>query len=428
MPQLGETVSGGKILRWFKSVGEAVASGENLCEVETDKVTIEVPVLESGFISAIKADAGETVPVGSVIAVIGSATNDAVAATTSSSGSAARGGAADNSASIPIQLLPRQELDLNREVRTPVAGYGPAKLSSGLVASPLARRLAASRGVDLSTIVPTDPSGTIRKADVDRAGAAGRSAQPRLRPPLGQLDEVHRNRPHTVIRVDEKRRIIVERLMLSTTAIPQFHLATDITVDRLSALRREINSSAMKAPDGKPAFKLSINDFVIKAWSLALQVVPPANAIWTGEEILQFERSDVGVAVAVPGGSLTPVVFSADTKSLSAISHEMKSLAMRAREQRLLPAEYRGGTTSISNLGMHGVSAFTAAIKPPQSTIVGIGAAEKRPVETVEGAIAFVARMTATLSCDHRVVDGILAAELLAAFKSLLENPLRMVA
>jgi pyruvate dehydrogenase E2 component (dihydrolipoamide acetyltransferase) len=222
--------------------------------------------------------------------------------------------------------------------------------------------------------------------------------------------------------------IIVEQLTLSATSIPHLNLATDIAVDRLSTLRREINGSAMKAPNGEPAFKLSINDFVIKAWSLALQVVPPANAIWSDEEILQFERSDIGVAVAVPGGSLTPVVFSADTKSLSAISSEMKSLAARAREQSLLPAEYQGGTTSISNLGMYGVSAFTATIKPPQSTIVAIGAAEKRPVETVGGDIALVGRITATLSCDHRVIDGVLGAELLAAFKSILENPLRMVA
>jgi pyruvate dehydrogenase E2 component (dihydrolipoamide acetyltransferase) len=189
-----------------------------------------------------------------------------------------------------------------------------------------------------------------------------------------------------------------------------------------------MNQGAQITGDGTPLFKLSVNDFMIKAWSLALQIVPAANAIWADGEILQFERSDVGVAVATPGGVLTPVVLSADMKSLSTISNEVKSLAARARQRSLLPAEYQGGTTSVSNLGMYGVKAFTAIINPPHSTIVAIGAAEKRAVDDPAGAVTWVGQISATLSCDHRVVDGALGAQLLQAFKSFLENPLRMVA
>jgi pyruvate dehydrogenase E2 component (dihydrolipoamide acetyltransferase) len=430
MPQLGETVSDGKIVKWFKSVGEAVAAGENLCEVETDKVTIEVPALEGGFVSAINAEAGDTVPVGSTIAVIdGKSSKKSVVATTDPVGTAPGVRDPVESASVEIHLLLRRELDLNREVRTPLAGYGPAKLSSGLVASPLARCLAANRGIDLATIAPTHPSGRIKGTDVERPAVASRSTQPSvLRSPPDHISEALRKRPHTVVKVDGMRRTVAERLALSKTSVPHFYLATDIAVDSLSTLRRELNQSAKNPRDGEVAFKLSINDFVIKAWSLALQVVPAANAIWANEEILQFEHSDVGVAVAVPGGLLTPVIHSADRKSLSAISNEMNSLASRARERSLLPTEYQGGTTSISNLGMYGVSMFTAIINPPQSTIIAIGAQEKRAVEAPSGNVALEGRITATLSCDHRVVDGVLGAELLRAFKSFLEHPLRMLA
>ena len=429
MPQLGETVSEGKILTWFKSVGETVASGENLCEVETDKVTIEVPALEGGLVRAINVAAGQTVAVGTAIAVIDSAPGDAVAPIKSEgSQTVSVEVSVNNSTSTSVGHSPRRELDLNQEVRTPIAGYGPAMMPSGLVASPLARRLAAVHGIDLSTLTAGDPSGRIKRADVERAAAANQTTPARALPPPKTRLEVQRTRPHKVVRIDRMREIIAERLTLAKTSIPHFYLVTDVAIDRLSALRREMNQGAQITGDGTPLFKLSVNDFMIKAWSLALQIVPAANAIWADGEILQFERSDVGVAVATPGGVLTPVVLSADMKSLSTISNEVKSLAARARQRSLLPAEYQGGTTSVSNLGMYGVKAFTAIINPPHSTIVAIGAAEKRAVDDPAGAVTWVGQISATLSCDHRVVDGALGAQLLQAFKSFLENPLRMVA
>jgi pyruvate dehydrogenase E2 component (dihydrolipoyllysine-residue acetyltransferase) len=429
MPQLGETVSGGKILSWFKSVGEAVASGENLCEIETDKVTVEVPAIEGGFVRAINVEAGQTAAVGAVIAVIASTPENAVAPTTSASDPIVGIEVRVNSTSIKAPSLRKRELDLNREVRTPTTGYGPARLPNGVVASPLARRLASVRGIDLSRLIARDPSGRIKRADVERAAATG---QPTPGGPLpnrpGSSVEVQRSRPHNVVSVDRMRAIIADRLTLAKTTIPHFYLAADVAVDRLAPLRREMNEGAERAGDSAPAFKLSINDFIIKAWSLALQAVPEANGIWMDGEILQFERSDVGVAVAVPGGVFSPVILSADTKSLSAISNEIKSLASRARQRSLQPAEYQGGTTSISNLGMHGVKAFAAIINPPHSTILAIGAAEKKAVDAPGGGVTLVGHITATLSCDHRVVDGVLGAALLRAFKSFLENPLRMVA
>ena len=241
------------------------------------------------------------------------------------------------------------------------------------------------------------------------------------------IGEVHRGRPHEVVPVDTMRRTIARRLTEAKGTIPHFYLSVDATIDRLARIRAEMNADAPRDAAGDPAYKLSLNDFMIKAMALALQAVPRANAIWSGDGILAFRHSDIGVAVAVEGGLLTPVIAAAETKSLSSISIEMKDLAARARDRALQPHEYQGGVTTISNLGMHGVREFSAIINPPQSTILAIGAARREAIETEDGGVAFVRRISATLSCDHRVVDGVLGAELIESFREFIESPLRLI-
>jgi pyruvate dehydrogenase E2 component (dihydrolipoamide acetyltransferase) len=227
--------------------------------------------------------------------------------------------------------------------------------------------------------------------------------------------------------LDNMRRIIAARLVEAKQTIPHFYLTADVAMEKLIELREQANAGAPKGKDGEPAYKLSLNDFIIKALALALQRVPAANAVWAGDRILRFKHSDVGVAVAIDGGLLTPVIRNAEAKSLSAISNETKDLAARARAKKLLPSEYRGGATAISNLGMYGVREFSAIINPPHATILAVGSAQRRPLEAADGSVKFASVMTVTLSCDHRVVDGALGAELLAAFRALIENPVRML-
>jgi pyruvate dehydrogenase E2 component (dihydrolipoamide acetyltransferase) len=223
--------------------------------------------------------------------------------------------------------------------------------------------------------------------------------------------------------LDSMRRTIATRLIEAKQTIPHFYLTADIDIGRLMAVREEANASAPKGADGQPAFKLSLNDFIIKAWAVALQRVPAANAVWAEDRTLRFTHADIGVAVALDGGLITPVIRNADVKSLTAISAEMRDLAERARAKRLKPNDYQGGASAISNLGMYGVREFSAIINPPHATILAIGASRRAPVETEDGGVKFVSQMTVTLSCDHRVVDGALGAELLAAFKALMETP-----
>ena len=430
MPQLGETVTEGKITRWFKSIGETVARGDNLCEIETDKVTVEVPAIADGVLTRINADVGTVAAVGTVIAIVAAPGSHA-----SGSPSPARPAlAAAPPRPSGTQLLSeqpasaRRDLDPFREVDTPRQNFGPARLASGILVTPLARRLAAGASLQLSHVKGSGPRGRIVGRDVEQALAA------RAQPPLvrseengGPLADLYRRRPHKVVAIDGMRRTVAARLTQAKATIPHFYLTTHIEAGRLSHVRGEINDSAPKLADGAALYRLSINDFLIKALAFALQDVPAANAIWAGDAILQFERSDVAVAVAVPGGLFTPVIAAAETKSVSAISTEMKSLAERARQRVLRPEEYQGGTTTISNLGMHGIEEFSAIINPPQATILAVGATHRHPIEIEGGGVAFIDRMTATLSCDHRVVDGVLGAELLASFKSLVENPFRLL-
>jgi pyruvate dehydrogenase E2 component (dihydrolipoamide acetyltransferase) len=437
MPQLGETVSEGKVIKWFKSVGDAVAVGENLCEIETDKVTVEVPAIEPGILQAINLEVGAVAPVGAVIAVLGGSAASARAPTSRASPvvTILPAGMLSAPPISPVMNGPASEpvertLDPFREVDTPRQNFGPARIANGVFVTPLARRLAANSGIDLLQVAGSGPRGRIVAKDVEKAVAL----RPAPKPPLVRaeavgepISEVYWSRPHQVVPLDGMRRTIARRLVEAKTTIPHFYLAADIDIDRLLRLREEINAATVKSLDGEPVYKLSLNDFMIKALALALQQVPQANAIWSGDNIVRFEHSDIGVAVAVPGGLLTPVVPAAELKSLSAISKEMKGLAARARDRALQPHEYRGGSTTISNLGMHGVREFFSIINPPQATILAVGAAHRVAVETANGGVAFVSRIAITLSCDHRVVDGVLGAKLLESFRANIENPISLM-
>jgi pyruvate dehydrogenase E2 component (dihydrolipoamide acetyltransferase) len=317
------------------------------------------------------------------------------------------------------------KLDPFREVRTPERNFGPARLPGGVVVTPLARRLAGEAGIDLSRITGSGPHGRIVARDIEQGTSV--KARPALEPGAEQIKALYAERPFDELPLDNMRRAIARRLTESVQTIPHFYLTADADIERLLALRAEANAAASMDKDGAPAFRLSLNDFVIKALALALQRVPAANAAWAGDRILRFKHSDVGVAVALEGGLITPVIRGAETTSLAAISTEARALAVRARARKLQPHEYQGGSTAVSNLGMYGVREFTAIINPPHATILAVGAAQRRPVETANGGVKFASQMTVTLGCDHRVVDGALGAELLAAFKALIEQPVAML-
>jgi pyruvate dehydrogenase E2 component (dihydrolipoamide acetyltransferase) len=435
MPQLGETVAEGKITKWFKAAGDAVQPGDNLFEIETDKVSMEVPATEAGILSEIRVPEGEVAPVGAVVGVIGDgaggvvgppAVHAAPAAVTPKATSAAPV-ASDR---VPPAKAPPQPIKLDPffEVRTPERNFGPAKLTGGISVTPLARRLASEAGIDLSRLRGSGPHGRIVARDVENAPQP--TAAPSIAaqgPSVDQIRALFDPAGYEEVPLDAMRKTIAARLQQAKQTIPHFYLTADIVIDRLIAVREEANAAAAKDRDGNPAFKLSLNDFVIRALALALQRVPTANAAWAGDRILRFKHSDIGVAVALDGGLIAPIIRNAETKSLGAISAEMKDLAARARDKKLKPADYQGGSSAISNLGMYGVREFSAIINPPQATILAVGAARRQAVETADGGVAFASMLTATLSCDHRVVDGARGAELLAAVKALLEKPVTML-
>jgi pyruvate dehydrogenase E2 component (dihydrolipoamide acetyltransferase) len=319
---------------------------------------------------------------------------------------------------------PSGPLDPFFEVRTPSRNFGPAKVG-GTAVTPLARRLAGENGIDLSAMKGSGPHGRVVAADVEAAvtrGSGGRTAPVASGMSSAQVKALYQGVEFDEVPLDGMRATIARRLVEAKQTVPHFYLVADVTMDALLKIREEANAGAPK-----DSYKLSVNDFVIKALALALQRVPDANAVWAGDRILRFKHSDVGVAVALEGGLITPVIRNAETKSLSAISNEMKELAVRAKEKKLKPTEYQGGSSAISNLGMYGVREFSAIINPPHATILAVGAAQRRPAEADDGSVKFVSQMTTTLSCDHRVVDGALGAELLAAFKTLMESPVRML-
>jgi pyruvate dehydrogenase E2 component (dihydrolipoamide acetyltransferase) len=428
MPQLGETVTEGKITKWFKAAGEAVKPGDNLFEIETDKTSMEVPATFGGTLSAIAFGVGETAKVGAVVAQILAAGETASAAPAKAAAAPAApqpaaapvARAATPQAAAPVATAPIK-MDPFNEVRSPVRNFGPAKLSTGTFTTPLARRLASERGIDLSRISGTGPHGRVVASDV--ANAAPPAASMATGASAAQVKSLYDGIAYEEVPLDGMRRTIAKRLIEAKQTIPHFYLTADLDIDRLVAMREEANAAAPKDKDGNAAFKLSLNDFIIKAWAAALQRIPAANAVWAEDRILRFTHSDIGIAVALEGGLITPVIRNAEAKSLTAISSEIRDLAERARAKKLKLNEYQGGASAISNLGMYGVREFAAIINPPHATILAVGASRRAPVETADGGMKFVSQMTVTLSCDHRVVDGALGAELLAAFKSFVEMP-----
>ena len=429
MPQLGETVAEGKITKWFKTAGDAVKPGDNLFEIETDKTSMEVPSTTSGTLTEIRFKVGDVAKVGAVVAVISGAgaTAASAAATAPPKTPAAppRAVPAAPPAAVHSTPMPRPAapMDPFHAVRTPERNYGPAKLASGTTVTPLARRLAGERGIDLTRISGSGPHGRIVAADVERAAPGAAAPAIATGASAAQVKALYEGIAYEEVPLDSMRRTIATRLVEAKQTIPHFYLTTDLDAGRLVAMREEANAAAPKDKSGQPAFKLSLNDFFIKAWAAALQRIPAANAVWAGDRILRFRNSDIGIAVALEGGLVTPLIRNADSKSVTAISAEMRDLADRARQKKLKPNEYQGGSSAISNLGMYGIREFSAIINPPHATILAIGATRRAPAEADDGSVKFISQMTVTLSCDHRVVDGALGAELLASFKDFIEKP-----
>ena len=437
MPQLGETVAEGKITKWFKSAGEQVKPGDNLFEIETDKVSMEVPSTTTGVLAEIRIPAGDIAPVGAIVAVIadGSAAQlSRPAASTAPPASAAKPAAAPatTTAAAPVAETWQDsrpiKLDPFFEVRTPDRNFGPARLAGGVTVTPLARRLAAESRIDLSRLTGSGPHGRIVAHDIETAPRpAAAPLASRAGPSADEVKALFAPDAYEEVPLDGMRRTIAARLTQAIQTIPHFYLTADVEIDRLIKLREEANIGAPKDKDGDTAFKLSLNDFIIRALALALRRVPAANAAWAGDRILRFKHADIGVAVALDGGLITPIIRSAETKSVSAISAEMKDLSARARDKKLKPSDYQGGSAAISNLGMYGVREFSAIINPPHATILAVGAARRQAVEKPDGGVAFASMLAVTLSCDHRVLDGAVGAELLAAFKAFVEMPVTML-
>ena len=435
MPQLGETVAEGKIVKWFVKAGDTVKPGDNLFEIETDKTSMEVPATFGGTLTDINFQIGETAKVGAVVATIageGGAAAPASAAKPAAPAATQSAPAVRPAAFVPLPISNQPaastrdfaypNMTLDREVRTPERNYGPAKLASGGFITPLARRLASERGIDISRVAGSGPHGRIVAVDVEKAQLASGGTMA-TGASFAQVKALYDGVDHIEVPLDGMRATIAKRLVEAKQTIPHFYLTADIEIGRLVAMREEANKAAPKNKNGDVAFKLSLNDFVIKAWAVALQRIPAANAVWAGDRILRFTHSDIGIAVALDGGLITPVIRNAEQKSLTAISAEIRDLAERARAKKLKANEYQGGASAISNLGMYGVREFSAIINPPHATILAVGASRRAPVEAEDGSVKFVSVMTATLSCDHRVVDGALGAELLATFKNFCEMP-----
>ena len=444
MPALSPTMEKGNLAKWLKKEGDKVKSGDIIAEIETDKATMEVEAVDEGTIAKIVVPEGTAdVPVNQVIAVLAGEGEDVKSAAAGAGPGApapkpqAAAPAPQAQTSAPKAEAPKPA-PVQAAAPKPQAAPQPAPSGDRVFASPLAKRLAKEAGIDLLRIRGSGPHGRIIQRDVEAAksgkglkpaGAlAGAPSAPSIAPTMSdqQIRALFEEGSYEVVPHDGMRRTIAQRLTQSMQTIPHFYLTMDCNIGKLMEAREEINAAAPKNKEGKPAYKLSVNDFVIKALALALQRVPDANVSWTETGMLNHKHSDVGVAVAMPGGLITPIIRHAESKSLSTISNEMKDFAARARARKLKPQEYLGGTTSVSNLGMYGIKDFTAVINPPQSTILAVGAGEERAI-VKNGKIEAAQVMSVTLSCDHRAVDGALGAELIGAFKTLIENPVMMV-
>jgi pyruvate dehydrogenase E2 component (dihydrolipoamide acetyltransferase) len=446
MPALSPTMEKGNLARWLKKEGDKIKSGDVIAEIETDKATMEYEAVDDGTLAKIVVPEGtQDVAVNSVIAVLAGEGEDVKAAAGAArSAPQAAPKAAQQAAAKPPAVAPKPAAEKPAPVLAQSAPRAsptpaPAQLSRGenrIFSSPLARRLAKEANIDLNRVQGSGPHGRVIARDIDqaksgkglRAPAGAPAGAAAIAPAMSdaQIRSLYEEGSYELVPHDGMRRTIAQRLTASVQTIPHFYETMDCDIGRLMVAREEINAAAPKNKDGKPAYKLSVNDFVIKALALALQRIPDANVSWTEAGMLKHKHSDIGVAVALPGGLITPIVRNAESKSLSTISNEMRDLAVRARERKLKPHEYQGGTSSVSNLGMYGIKDFTAVINPPQSTILAVGVGEERAVVR-NGKIEAATVMSVTLSCDHRAVDGALGAELIGAFKMLIENPVMMV-
>jgi pyruvate dehydrogenase E2 component (dihydrolipoamide acetyltransferase) len=460
MPALSPTMEKGNLAKWLKKEGDAVKTGDVIAEIETDKATMEYEAIDDGTLAKIVVPEGtHDVPVNQLIAVLAEEGEDLKAAAASAA-KAAPAAAPSAAPAVPkpapsaaSQAAPSDAL--TKETKSPPAapsapaahvrgeqphtdGHGANRVFS----SPLARRLAKEAGLDLGQVRASGPHGRVIARDVTAAkegrglraaaaagpAATAAGAAPMIAPAMSdqQIRALYEDGSYDVIPHDGMRRTIAQRLTASAQTVPHFYLTVDCDIGKLLDAREEINAAAPKGEGGKSAYKLSVNDFVIKALALALQRVPNANVSWTEGGLLKHKHSDIGVAVAMPNGLITPIIRNAETKSLSAISNEMRDFAVRARDRKLKPQEYQGGTTAVSNLGMYGIKDFTAVINPPHATILAVGAGEERAVVR-GGKIEAAHIMSVTMSCDHRAVDGALGAVLIGAFKSLIENPVMML-
>jgi len=452
MPALSPTMEKGNLAKWLKKEGDPVKAGDIIAEIETDKATMEYEAVDEGTLAKIVVPEGTAdVPVNQLIAVLAGEGEDVKSAAAGAGKGAAPAPAAKPAAPAPQPSAsakpaaapaqqPRPAPAAPPPVARPAAPAQPAPQANGhgrIFASPLARRLAKEANIDIARIAGSGPHGRVVARDVAQAKAGGglrapaAAAAPGVAAPAPTLSDekiraFYEPGSYDVVPHDNMRRIIAQRLQQATVTIPHFYLTVTCTIDRLLAAREDINSTAPKGDDGKPAYKLSVNDFAIKALGLALVRKPDTNVTWTESGMLKHHHANIGIAVALPGGLITPVVRNVDEKSIIAISKEMKDLAARARARRLKPEEYQGGASAVSNLGMYGIEEFTAVINPPQTTILAVGTGEQRPV-VQDGKVAIATQMKITLSCDHRAIDGALGAELIGEIKRFIESPTAML-
>jgi pyruvate dehydrogenase E2 component (dihydrolipoamide acetyltransferase) len=458
MPALSPTMEKGNLAKWLKKEGDAVKTGDVIAEIETDKATMEYEAIEDGTLAKILVPEGTNdVPVNQLIAVLAQEGEDVKAAAAAAKVAlAAKAPSATEATPKPSQPAVSSG---TQEAKTPPlapaptapaalrrdAGEGARTNGRGLAAtaappagrtfsSPLARRLAKEAGIEIGRIQGSGPHGRVIARDVASARegrglrASAAAPAPMIAPAMTdqQIRALYEDGSYEIVPHDGMRRTIAARLTASVQTIPHFYLTVDCDIGKLLQAREEINAAAPKDKDGKPAYKLSVNDFVIKALALALQRIPDANVSWSEAGMLKHKHSDIGVAVAMPNGLITPIIRDAANKSLSVISNEMRELAGRARARKLKPQEYQGGTTAVSNLGMYEIKDFTAVINPPHATILAVGAGEERAVVR-NGKIEAAHIMSVTMSCDHRAVDGALGAELIGVFKAFIENPVMML-
>ncbi|WP_031268462.1 MULTISPECIES: pyruvate dehydrogenase complex dihydrolipoamide acetyltransferase [unclassified Labrenzia] len=441
MPALSPTMEEGNLAKWLVKEGDQVSAGDVIAEIETDKATMEVEAVDEGTVGKIVVPAGTSgVKVNELIAVLLEDGEDASSIDTSGGSSASASSSGGDKAPAVPESSPA--IEVGAKAATDPVPAPKAADGNRIFSSPLARRLAQLNGLDLKALSGSGPHGRIVKRDIEAALAAGTgkaapaaaaeapkaAAAPAMAtgPSADQVLKLFDKDSYELVPHDGMRKTIAKRLTESKQTIPHFYVSVDCELDALLALRSQLNDAAAKDKEGKPAYKLSVNDMTIKALALALRDVPDANVSWTDDNMVIHKHADVGVAVSIPGGLITPIIRRAEEKPLSVISNEMKDYGKRAKERKLKPEEYQGGTTAVSNMGMMGVKNFSAVVNPPHATILAVGAGEKRPV-VKNGELAVATVMSVTLSTDHRCVDGALGAELLAAFKGYIENPMSML-